>query len=148
MSPEQVKGLQADKRADIWAFGIVLYEMLTGKRTYDGETISDVLAQVILKDPDWAQVPKPAERLLRWCLEKDPGKRLRDIGDAVRLKDEKPEPVQVAPPTPKPVGVSPWFATVAMTLAAGIAIWAPAHAAAGTAAHHQYSATAQPPRRH
>ena len=70
MSPEQAKGLPVDKRADIWAFGVVLHEMLTGKRTYTGETVSDVLAHVILKDPDWDQVPKPAERLLRGASKK------------------------------------------------------------------------------
>src|SRR6201993_3152271 len=76
MSPEQARGKQVDRRADIWAFGCVLYEMLTGTKTFDGETTSDVLAAVIMKDPDWKVVPPgiPAgiQKLLRRCLQKDP----------------------------------------------------------------------------
>jgi serine/threonine-protein kinase len=86
MSPEQAKGKPVDRRADIWAFGAVLFEMLTGKRLFDGETPSEVLAQVILKEPDLA--PLPAEtpayvrHLLSRCLERDSKTRLRDIGEA------------------------------------------------------------------
>ena len=65
MSPEQARGKPVDKRADIWAFGVVLYEMLTGKRLFDGETISDTLAQVLTKEPDWEQVPAKVRRLLQ-----------------------------------------------------------------------------------
>ncbi|MGA7961971.1 MAG: protein kinase [Candidatus Acidiferrales bacterium] len=86
MSPEQVRGKSVDKRADIWAFGCVLCEMLSGHRTFDGESISEVLAAVLTKEPDWASLPQttpPAiQRLLRRCLMKDPKQRLRDIGDA------------------------------------------------------------------
>jgi len=86
MSPEQARGKMVDKRADIWAFGVVLYEMLTGRRAFDGETISDVLAKVIEREPDWnalpAGIPRWIKRLLVRCLEKDPKRRLRDIGDA------------------------------------------------------------------
>jgi serine/threonine protein kinase/Tol biopolymer transport system component len=82
MSPEQARGKTVDKRADIWAFGVVLYEMLTGKRLFEGETISDTLAAVLKTEPDLTHVPAQAQRLLRRCLEKDPRKRLRDIGDA------------------------------------------------------------------
>jgi len=82
MSPEQARGKTVDKRADIWAFGVVLYEMLTGKRLFEGETISDTLAAVLKTEPDLTQIPAQARRLLRQCLEKDPRKRLRDIGDA------------------------------------------------------------------
>src|ERR1051326_8361277 len=75
MSPEQAKGRPADKRSDIWAFGCVLFEMLTGKRAFVGEDVSDVLAAILMKDPDWAALPamtRPAIRtLLRRCLEKD-----------------------------------------------------------------------------
>ena len=70
-----------DKRADIWAFGVVLYEMLTGKRLFDGETISDTLAAVLTKEPDLTQVPAKVRRLLEACLQKDPRQRLHDIGD-------------------------------------------------------------------
>src|SRR5207247_1415681 len=84
MSPEQARGKSVDKRADIWAFGAVLYEMLTGKKAFPGETISDSLAAILAKEPDWTALPpgSPME-LLRRCLEKDPKQRLRDIGDAL-----------------------------------------------------------------
>ena len=81
MAPEQAQGRTVDKRADIWAFGVVFCEMLTGQRPFTGDTIADVLAAVLTKEPDWERVPKRAGRMLRRCLEKDPQRRLRDIGD-------------------------------------------------------------------
>ena len=86
MSPEQARGKSVDRRADIWAFGAVLYEMLAGKRTFVGDEISDTLAAVLKEDPDWsalpANVPGSLRRVLRRCLEKDPRNRLGWIGDA------------------------------------------------------------------
>lgn len=86
MSPEQAKGKPVDKRADIWAFGCVLYEMLTGRRAFDGETTTETLAAVLERDPDWTALPEatPPEvhRLLRRTLQKKTALRLRDIGDA------------------------------------------------------------------
>src|SRR5262249_38184819 len=91
MSPEQAAGKPVDKRSDVWAFGVVLLEMLSGRRTFQGETISHVLAAVLTKEPDWATLPAntpaPIRRLLRRCLEKDRRKRIRDAGD-VRLEIE------------------------------------------------------------
>ena len=92
MSPEQARGRAVDKRADIWAFGVVVFEMLTGQRLFTGETISDTLASVLKTDPNWralpAAVPPRLRRLLRWCLEKDPKRRLQAIGDArVQIED-------------------------------------------------------------
>ena len=88
MSPEQARGKPVDKRADIWAFGCVLYEMLTGQRAFDGEDVSDTLARVIEREPDWAKLPaalSPALRTyIRRCLQKDPRQRVQAIGD-VRL---------------------------------------------------------------
>jgi len=92
MSPEQARGLAADKRADIWSFGVVLYEMLTGRRLFEGELTTDVLAQVITREIDLAalqrEVPPAIRRLLRQCLQRNPKNRLRDIGDARLAIDE------------------------------------------------------------
>jgi serine/threonine protein kinase/Tol biopolymer transport system component len=86
MSPEQARGRPVDKRADIWAFGAVLYEMLAGRRVVEGDNVSEMIAQVLTKDPDWTALPPhtpPALRdLIGRCLVKDPRNRLRDIGDA------------------------------------------------------------------
>jgi len=86
MSPEQARGTKSDKRSDIWSFGCVLYEMLTATLPFEGETVSDTLANILQTDPDWHALPQstPANirSLLRRCLEKDPRRRLRDIGDA------------------------------------------------------------------
>ncbi len=87
MSPEQAKGKTVDKRADIWAFGCILHECLTGKRAFEGETVTETLAAVLTRDPEWEKIPANAQNLLRRCLEKDPKKRLRDIGDAFALLD-------------------------------------------------------------
>ena len=86
MSPEQTRGKPLDKRADIWAFGCVLYEMLCGQRPFLGDTASDTMAAVLERTPAWhvlpGGTPSSTHRLLRRCLEKDPRRRLRDIGDA------------------------------------------------------------------
>jgi Tol biopolymer transport system component len=93
MSPEQARGQTVDKRTDIWAFGCVLYEMLTGVRAFIGDTISDTIVRVLSVEPDWKRLPletPPAvRRLLQRCLQKDASRRLRDIGDA-RLDLEEP----------------------------------------------------------
>jgi serine/threonine-protein kinase len=86
MSPEQARGLAVDKRTDIWAFGCVLYEMLAGRLTFAGDTVSDTIAKILEREPDWsalpAETPQPVRRLLFRCLAKDHKQRLRDIGDA------------------------------------------------------------------
>ena len=92
MSPEQARGRPVDKRSDIWAFGCVLYEMLTGRKAFDRETASDTMAAILEREPDWrrlpARTPAPVRRLLRRCLEKDVSRRLRDIGDACLELDD------------------------------------------------------------
>jgi Tol biopolymer transport system component len=92
MSPEQARGKPVDKRADIWAFGVVLYEMLIGERLFEGETVSDTLAQDLTKEPDLSRVPPKARKLLSRCFEKDPKRRLRDIGEARFLLEGDPQP--------------------------------------------------------
>jgi len=87
MSPEQARGLDVDKRADIWALGVVLFELLNGEQLFGGATVSDTLASVLKEEPRWERIPARAQPLLRRCLEKDPKKRLRDIGDAAALLD-------------------------------------------------------------
>ena len=86
MSPEQARGKRVDKRTDIWAFGCVLYEMLSGRRAFAGETISDAIAKILEREPDWqalpASTPARIRDLLRRCLQKDPQRRLHDIADA------------------------------------------------------------------
>ena len=104
MSPEQARGHAADRRADIWAFGCVLYEMLTGRQVFSGSTVSDMLAAVLLTDPDWNElpddIPSSVRRLLRRCLEKDPERRLHDIADArIEIDDAGSEPLESAAPS-------------------------------------------------
>jgi Tol biopolymer transport system component len=100
MAPEQARGRPVDKRADIWSFGCVLYEMLAGRRAFDGETMSDTLAAILAHEPDWSAIPTdtPARlvELLRRCLAKDPRVRLRDIGDARFEIDRAGSPVEAS----------------------------------------------------
>ncbi|HTA47012.1 MAG TPA: protein kinase [Bryobacteraceae bacterium] len=99
MSPEQARGKEVDKRADIWAFGVVVYEMLTGEKVFDGPTLSDALASVLTKEPDLDRVPPKARRLVRSCLQKDSRKRLQDIGDAQLLLEDLPAAPATEPST-------------------------------------------------
>jgi len=92
MSPEQARGKDTDNRTDIWSFGCIMYEMLTGRLPFEGETATDILAGIIERDPDWDALPKKMPRsiyvLLRRCLEKETGRRLRDMGDmAIAIED-------------------------------------------------------------
>jgi Tol biopolymer transport system component/predicted Ser/Thr protein kinase len=88
MSPEQASGQVVDRRSDIWSFGVVLLELLNGRRTFTGDTISHVLAAVLTKDPDWKSAPVEVQRLLRACLQKDVKQRLQSIGDWRHLVDD------------------------------------------------------------
>jgi serine/threonine protein kinase len=109
MSPEQARGQEVDKRTDIWAFGCVLFAMLTGRTPFAGDTQSDVIAATLTTDPDWSALPpdvsEPIHRLLRRCLERDLRRRLRDIGDAIADLDTpvKARPAASAPAEVKPV---------------------------------------------
>jgi serine/threonine-protein kinase len=88
MAPEQAKGKPADRRSDIWSFGVVVYELLVGRLPFNGESTVDILGAVINKEPDWSRVPSRASRLIRSCLQKDRRARLAAIGDARLLLDE------------------------------------------------------------
>jgi Tol biopolymer transport system component len=121
MSPEQARGKPVDKRADIWAFGVVLYEMLTGEQLHKGETVSDMLASVLKEEPRWDKAPVQFRTLLRRCLEKDPRRRLRDIGDAMPLVAEAQAEAPLAEasrPSRLPWGIAAAFALAALALAA------------------------------
>jgi Tol biopolymer transport system component len=134
MSPEQARGKSIDKRTDIWAFGCVLYEMLTGRVPFAGETVSDMIGKILEREPDWAALPSatpvPIRRLLLRCFAKDPKQRLRDIGD-VRIEIDAIGEVlpgasdftvaSAAPVTSRATWL-PWIACAA--LAAGAGVWA------------------------
>ncbi len=117
MSPEQARGKAVDKRTDVWAFGCCVYESVTGKKTFDGETVTDILAAVVKTEPDWAGVPTTLRRLLRRCLAKDPRRRLKDIADA-RLELEEPEETVVEPTPARRSSLLPWILTAASLVAA------------------------------
>ncbi len=117
MAPEQARGKESvDKRADIWAFGVVLYELLTGKRMFTSEDVGEILAKVIRDEPDLAGVPAQVTPLLKRCLEKDPKKRLRDIGDAWALLVEEEQ--AKAAPSPSWFGAARWMAATGVALVA------------------------------
>ena len=90
MSPEQAKGRAVDKRSDVWAFGAVLYEMLTARRAFEGEDVSDTLARILMKEPDWtalpATVPAAVVTVIRRCLQKDRKQRVRDMSATSRWR--------------------------------------------------------------
>src|SRR5581483_11041601 len=119
MSPEQARGKRADRRSDIWSFGAVVYELLTGKRAFEGDSIGETLAAVIKSEPDWTPVPPRFQRLLRTCLEKDPKKRLQAIGDARLLLDEAPAQVRHQS---KP-SYAPWMIAATMAIATAAMGW-------------------------
>ncbi len=147
MSPEQAKGRTVDKRSDVWAFGAVLYEMLSGKRAFDGEDMTDVLGAVVRLEPDWEVLPLDTPPLLlmflKRCLQKNPKQRIRDIGD-VSLALEGAfetgatvEAASVTSPAPRWWSQPRWVATgVALGVLAGLGsgwvVWVAGRADADT----------------
>jgi serine/threonine protein kinase len=117
MSPEQACGKTVDKRADIWAFDVVLYEMLTGKRLFQGEDLAETLASVVKEEPNLDDAPIEVRRLLRKCLQKDPKKRLRDIGDAWELLE--PEQARAIVPSGRSSARAAWIVAAILAVALG-----------------------------
>jgi serine/threonine protein kinase/WD40 repeat protein len=125
MSPEQARGNEIDRRTDIWAFGCLLYELLTGKRAFQGETVPDTIAAVLEREPDWTRLPAATptriKDLLRQCLEKDAQRRVQNIADARRV-------IEHALPAPSHQGLTRWrlvagVSVAALVMLAVAAIW-------------------------
>jgi eukaryotic-like serine/threonine-protein kinase len=128
MSPDQAKGHTADKRSDVWSFGCVLYEMLTGKRAFDGEDVADTLAAVLRADPDWAALPRETPpsivTLLKRCLERDRRRRIADIAAAQFVLTEQVSPVEEVPQKQPQKHVLPIVAAVVLAaIVAAAAAW-------------------------
>ena len=136
MSPEQARGKSADRRSDIWAFGVVLYEMLTGRLAFDGETVTDVLAAIVTREPDWGALPPTTppgiRRLLQRCLVRDPRRRLADAGEArYQIEEALASPAgAIAPPPPSNAPrsrvfalIAPWAVVVLLGLVAAVLWW-------------------------
>jgi Tol biopolymer transport system component len=134
MAPEQAKGRPVDRRADIWAFGCVLYEMLTGRKPFDGETVTDILASVVKEEPDWALLPPNTPRAIRnlllRCLQKDPKRRLQAIGEARIAMEESvsgaaqdsPPPAAASVPVPRWRQAAPWIVAALAVFAGAFAV--------------------------
>ena len=129
MSPEQARGKRVDKQTDIWAFGCVFYEALTGKRVFAGQSLPDILAAVLKHEPEWSALPPATPPniavLLRRCVHKDPSRRIHDIADArIEIEDASSAPVldstgHETPPIARPFRLLPWaVALIAVTVAA------------------------------
>ena len=146
MSPEQARGRPVDKRTDVWAFGCVLYEMLTGRRPFDGEDVSLTLASVMMKDPDWtalpAGLPSNIRTVLTRCLEKDRHKRLSDIAVAQFLMNEAPARAE----HPVAAIARPMHASIAQRLVVSAAVVAALAAAVGATWWSTRPAAQQPVR--
>jgi len=139
MSPEQARGQKADKRSDVWSFGVVLFEMLTGRRLFNGDTISDVLAAVLRAETDWDSLPEdtppPIRKLLRRCLTRERKQRLQAIGEArIGIDEFLENPVDasvlmsaapVAEPQPTWKRFLPWAVAGSFAVALALVVWAP-----------------------
>jgi serine/threonine protein kinase/Tol biopolymer transport system component len=131
MSPEQAKGKAVDKRTDVFAFGAVLYELLTGKQAFHGEDVGDILATVVKTDPDWNLLPEATplaiRKLLRHCLQKDKRFRLRDAGDAqIEIQEAIAAPKDSGATQAAPTSMSklPWAVAAVLVVLLGVTSWA------------------------
>lgn len=131
MSPEQARGKAVDRRADIWSFGVVVWEMLTGRSLFASETVSDTLAAVLTREPDWRELPagtlSEAKKLLRRCLEPNPKLRLRDIGEARILLDRIASGEIEDEAAPTEMGRRGWIGLVGVAVLTVLASWLAFH---------------------
>lgn len=132
MAPEQAAGLPVDRRADIWAFGVVLFEMLAGRKIYSRKTTLETLAAVAKDEAPWNELPVETPAAILWllrrCLDRDPKRRLRDIGEAriaIENVGKEPKAAVSAAATTSPSGTLPWIAAGVMTAVAAVVLWAP-----------------------
>jgi len=159
MSPEQAKGKEVNKQADIFSFGAILYELLTGKRAFQGETITETLAKILEGEPDWKVVPKSVpsriQELIEDCLEKAPENRLRDIGNArIQIKRALKDPATESPTgvasTVQPGG-QPWGMIVGLVVltavVAGLAVWLLIQPSSPDQTSNRFVITPSPPAR-
>ncbi len=128
MSPEQARGRSLDRKTDVWSFGCVLFEVLTGSMAFPGETSSDIVASILTRDPDWSRLPEETpvkiRDLLRRCLQKDPRQRLRDVGDArIEIEEALAEPLGTRAPAHSWASLSAMALAFGAALAAGIGVW-------------------------
>jgi len=123
MAPEQARGKPVDKRADIWAFAVVLYEMVTGRRLFAGEDLTDTLASVVKVEPDLSEAPRRLHRLFRRCLEKDPKRRLRDIGDVWELLEDDTAASGGQRPAMRQTVAAGVVSLIAASVVLGIGLW-------------------------
>ena len=126
MSPEQSRGRPVDNRTDVWAFGCVLFELLTGRAVFRGETLEDTLVAILTREPDWqalpAETPDNVRRLLRRCLQKDPDRRLHHIADARLELEEAGEPGLSEQRSPRTRRFAPWIAAIMTVIAAAVSV--------------------------
>jgi serine/threonine-protein kinase len=120
MAPEQAKGKTADRRSDVWSFGVIVYELLTGRRMFAGESAVEILSGVLHKEPDLTAAPARVHRLLKWCLEKDRKKRLASVSDARGLLEES---APTAPSRSRFGGSVAWAAASVLALVLGAGWW-------------------------
>jgi len=133
MAPEQAQGQAVDGRADVWAFGVILYEMVTGARPFRGASLQEILAAVLTAEPEWARVPSALQPLLRACLERDPAKRLRDIADyRYLLRDGSPHASARRPSVQRWLVAGTGIAAVVLAFLAGRSLTAPEPAPGAT----------------
>jgi serine/threonine protein kinase len=124
MAPEQIRGKEVDRRADVWAFGVLLYELLTGRHPFRRDSVQATLAAVLTEEPDCQGLPARVQRVIRECLRKDPQERLSSIADWRFLLEDREQSIR---PAAVPRNRMPWIIAAVAVLVAAVALWAPWH---------------------